>query len=75
MVLRNLYLLGATSALLSEVMHALSEDKVAEEGVDEPPSLHVHLYPAECSSVMSMMKAIVTGFADRNGESSTSSLL
>lgn len=70
-MLNILDLSGATSALLSEVMHALSEDKDAEDGVDEAPSLQVHLYPAECSSVMSMMKAIVTGFVDRNGESST----
>ncbi|KAI1792398.1 origin recognition complex subunit 3 N-terminus-domain-containing protein [Ganoderma leucocontextum] len=56
---------GATSALLAEVINALSEDEDTEEGADEPPSLQVHLYPAECSSVMNTMKAIVTGFVDR----------
>ncbi len=68
MVLRNIYLSGATSSLLSEVINALSEGEDAEEGGDEPPSLQVHLYPAECSSVTNMMKGIVTGFVDRGGE-------
>ncbi|PIL29205.1 hypothetical protein GSI_09254 [Ganoderma sinense ZZ0214-1] len=54
---------GATTALLSEVISALSEDENAEEGADE--RLQVHLYPAECSSAMNMMKAIVTGYVDR----------
>ena len=64
-VLRNVDHSGATSALLSEVVNALSECEDAEEGAD---GLQVHLYPADCSSVMNTMKAIVTGFVDRRGE-------
>ncbi len=30
--------------------------------------LQLHLYPAKCSNVMNMMKALVTGFVDRSGE-------
>ena len=74
MVLKEACSAGTTSALLSEVVNALSEGEDAEEGADEPPDPQVHLYPAECSSLMNMMRAVVTGFVDRRGKYRTSYL-
>jgi len=44
------------------------EAKFVEEGEDEdpPPSSYVtHLYPSDCSNIMSTMKSLVTGFVER----------
>ena len=45
-------------------MIALGKD---EDEEDVNPTLQVHLHAAECSSVMSTMKAIVTAFVDSGG--------
>ncbi|KAI0753293.1 origin recognition complex subunit 3 N-terminus-domain-containing protein [Daedaleopsis nitida] len=59
-------LCSANSALVGNIAREL-EDPANEQLEDSTNHtvLHVHLYPAECSNVMNMMKAIVTGFVDR----------
>lgn len=61
---RSLDTSGANSALLSGITSEL-----ATAANDSGRTiLQVHLYPADCSNVMNMMKALVTGFVDRECE-------
>ena len=67
--------LGANSALVGNIIEQLGirKDDEAENVTAEPPArsrsvIPVHLYPADCSTVMNMMKALVTGFVDRGCE-------
>jgi origin recognition complex subunit 3 len=45
------------------------EANIVEEGEDEedpPPSSYItHLYPSDCSNIMSTMKSLITGFVER----------
>ncbi|KAI0768174.1 origin recognition complex subunit 3 N-terminus-domain-containing protein [Trametes elegans] len=54
---------GANSSLIADIAHRL--DNAASDAVENERPLQVHLHPAECSTVMNMMKCIVTGFVDR----------
>ncbi|KAI0705509.1 origin recognition complex subunit 3 N-terminus-domain-containing protein [Earliella scabrosa] len=76
-------LCSANSALVGNIIEQLGigEDDEAENVAAEPPArsrsvIQVHLYPADCSTVMNMMKALVTGFVDRGsgGKRTASSL-
>ena len=67
--------LGANSALVGNIIEQLGirKDDEAENVTAGPPArfrsvMPVHLYPADCSTVMNMMKALVTGFVDRSCE-------
>ncbi|KAJ8472438.1 hypothetical protein ONZ51_g8517 [Trametes cubensis] len=63
---------GANSSLVGDIASRLEHGEAApQNGTRDsthsaaPASLQVHLDPAECGSVMNMMKGIVTGFVDR----------
>ncbi|RPD53750.1 hypothetical protein L226DRAFT_469917 [Lentinus tigrinus ALCF2SS1-7] len=61
-------LYGTSFALLDDIMHGIANSQSAKNDADGTPShptLQVHLYPPECSSVTNMMRALVTGFVDR----------
>ncbi|KAI0672417.1 hypothetical protein C8Q78DRAFT_1188445 [Trametes maxima] len=64
---------GAGSSLVADIANRLEHGPPTvrdEDSRDSPrgssgKALQVHLHPADCSSVMSMMKGIVSGFVDR----------
>ncbi|KAI0643837.1 hypothetical protein C8Q79DRAFT_1012390 [Trametes meyenii] len=64
---------GASSSLVADIADRLERglSPIEVHGSRDPPrggsekALQVHLYPADCSSVMSMMKGVVSGFVDR----------
>ncbi|KAL7285667.1 hypothetical protein ACG7TL_000772 [Trametes sanguinea] len=62
---------GANSSLVGDIADRLghARESNSSQGAERPETLQVHLYPAECASVMNMMKGIVTGFADRSSRS------
>ncbi|KAI9057155.1 hypothetical protein FKP32DRAFT_1584688 [Trametes sanguinea] len=59
---------GANSSLVGDIADRLGQSREANpgRGPEKSQALQVHLYPAECASVMNMMKGIVTGFVDRS---------
>ncbi|KAI0336000.1 hypothetical protein GY45DRAFT_1316025 [Cubamyces sp. BRFM 1775] len=63
---------GANSSLVGDIASQLEHGETAvpngtrNSGRSSPPaSLQVHLDPAECGSVLNMMKGVITGFVDR----------
>ncbi|KAH9910496.1 uncharacterized protein BXZ73DRAFT_58354 [Epithele typhae] len=60
-------LFGVNASILSDVVKRL--DKPEEAATNEQDQLgDVHLYPAECGSIINMMRALVTGFVDQEGD-------
>ena len=66
---------GANSSLVGDIASRLGHGEAAVlNGMRDSTrgaasaSLQVHLDPAECGSVMNMMKGFVTGFVDRARE-------
>lgn len=52
---------------VANVASRLEANPVEEsEDEDPPPSSYItHLYPSDCSNIMSTMKSLVTGFVER----------
>jgi origin recognition complex subunit 3 len=56
-----------SQAFIVNVTSRLEADQAEEsEDEDPPPSLYItHLYPSDCLTIISAMKALVTGFVNR----------
>ena len=58
---------STSQGFIANVASRLEANLVEEtEDEDPPPSSYItHLYPSDCSNIMSAMKTLVTGFVDR----------
>jgi hypothetical protein len=56
-----------SQGFIANLASRLEANPVEEsEDEDPPPSSYItHLYPSDCSNIMSAMKTLVTGFVDR----------
>ena len=56
-----------SQGFIADVANRLEANSVEEsEDEDRPPSSYItHLYPSDCSNIMSTMKSLVTGFVER----------
>ncbi|KAI0279572.1 origin recognition complex subunit 3 N-terminus-domain-containing protein [Russula aff. rugulosa BPL654] len=56
-----------SQGFIADVANRLEANPVEEsEDEDPPPSSYItHLYPSDCSNIMSTMKSLVTGFVER----------
>ena len=56
-----------SQGFIANVARRLDANPVEEsEDEDPPPSSYItHLYPSDCSNIMSTMKSLVTGFVER----------
>jgi hypothetical protein len=56
-----------SQGFIADVANRLEATPVEEsEDEDPPPSSYItHLYPSDCSNIMSTMKSLVTGFVER----------
>ena len=56
-----------SQGFIANVASRLEANPVEEsEDEDPPPSSYItHLYPSDCSNIMSTMKCLVTGFVER----------
>ncbi|KAI0267313.1 origin recognition complex subunit 3 N-terminus-domain-containing protein [Gloeopeniophorella convolvens] len=63
-----LAILGSSSSpsFVSNIANRLESDELDESEDDDPPSRSyvIHIQPSDCNTIMSAMKAIVTGFVD-----------
>ena len=56
-----------SQGFIASITSRLEASPVEEsEDEDPPPSSYItHLYPSDCSNIMSTMKSLVTGFVER----------